>query len=86
MIGSAIGQTLRIRVTATKNDEASQVKKLEEEVQALRKKLEQQATSGEGAAMTSKDRAANLRVRDECRQVVAPGQGTPCFQHVCVDQ
>ncbi|CAK0805515.1 unnamed protein product, partial [Prorocentrum cordatum] len=43
-----------IKVTATKNDEASQVKKLEEEVMALRRKLEQQASS-EGM-MSSKDK------------------------------
>lgn len=45
-----------IKVSATKNEEASAVKKLEEEVAALRAKLEQQAMQATGASMTSKEK------------------------------
>merc|ERR1719262_928560 len=44
-----------IKVTATKNEEASAVKKLEEEVAALKAKLEAQASSGAIASMSSKE-------------------------------
>merc|ERR1719199_105064 len=42
-----------IKVSATKNEESGQVKKLEDEVAALKAKLEQQALSGVNASMNS---------------------------------
>eukprot|EP00929_Paragymnodinium_shiwhaense_P070364 TRINITY_DN3563_c1_g3_i1.p1 TRINITY_DN3563_c1_g3~~TRINITY_DN3563_c1_g3_i1.p1 ORF type:complete len:1266 (+),score=429.57 TRINITY_DN3563_c1_g3_i1:124-3921(+) len=44
-----------IKTTATKNDEASQIKKLEEEVEALRRKLASQA-GGQDQAMNQRER------------------------------
>jgi kinesin family protein 1/kinesin family protein 3/17 len=45
-----------IKVTATKNEEASQIRKLEDEVSALKAKLESQAVSSANASMSTTEK------------------------------
>mmetsp|Transcript_118387 Transcript_118387/g.334593 ORF Transcript_118387/g.334593 Transcript_118387/m.334593 type:complete len:1269 (+) Transcript_118387:131-3937(+) len=45
-----------IKVSATKNDEASQIRKLEDEVEALRRKLAEQAGATEQVSMGNKEK------------------------------